>query len=151
MTITEKAAYIKGLAEGLELDNSTKEGKLLTAIIDMVSDMAEDITDIAEDVEYLEEYIEELDEDLGGLEEYVYELDDEFECDGDCECCDDEDCECCCDEEDDEYFECECPSCGETVCFDSELDPENLLCPACGEKFGCIVEEDDYKTISEEK
>ena len=84
MTITEKAAYIKGLAEGLELDGSTKEGKLFSAIIDLVSDIAEDVTDIAEDVEYLEEYIEELDEDLGGLEEYVYELDDEcYDCDCD--------------------------------------------------------------------
>ena len=138
MTITEKAAYIKGLVDGLELDGTTKEGKVLSAIIDLVSDIAEDVTDIAEDVEYLEEYIEELDEDLGELEEYVYELDDEFECDGDCECCDDEDCECCCGEEDDEYFECECPSCGEIVCFDDSLDPEALVCPACGEKIGDV-------------
>ena len=101
-------------------------------------------------VEYLEEYIEELDEDLGGLEEYVYELDDEFECDGDCECCDDEDCECCCDEEDDEYFECECPSCGETVCFDCSIDPEELTCPACGEKFECIISEDDLDALDGE-
>ena len=151
MTITEKAAYIKGLAEGLELDDSTKEGKLLAAIIDMVSDMAEDITDIAEDVEYLEEYIEELDEDLGGLEEYVYELDDEFECDGDCGCCDDSDCEYFDDEdEDDEYFECECPSCGETVCFDASIDPEELTCPACGEKFECIISEDDLNALDGE-
>ena len=63
MTITEKAAYIKGLVDGLELDGSTKEGKVLAAIIDLVSDIAEDVTDIAEDVEYLEEYIEELDEE----------------------------------------------------------------------------------------
>ena len=104
MTITEKAAYIKGLVDGLELDGSTKEGKVLAAIIDLVTDIAEDVTDIAEDVEYLEEYIEELDEDLGGLEEYVYELDDECcECDCDCDDCDDDCCDCC-DCEDDEYF-----------------------------------------------
>ena len=144
MTITEKAAYIKGLAEGLELDNSTKEGKLLAAIIDMISDMAEDITDIAEDVEYLDEYIEELDEDLGALEEYVYELDDECDCDD----CDEDCCDCdCCDCEDDEYFEVECPSCGETVCFDCSIDPEELTCPACGEKFECIISEDDLEAL----
>ena len=37
------------------------------------------------------------------------------------------------------------------VRFIQELDPENLVCPACGEKFGCIVDEDDYKKISEDK
>ena len=29
MTITEKLAYIKGLCEGLKLDDSSKEGKIL--------------------------------------------------------------------------------------------------------------------------
>ena len=51
----------------------------------------------------------------------------------------------------DKFYEIVCPSCGETVCFDQELDPENLICPACGEKFGCIVDEDDFKKISEEE
>ena len=46
-------------------------------------------------------------------------------------------------------YEVTCPSCGETVCFDSELDPEHLVCPACQEKFGCIVDEEDYKKIEE--
>jgi len=155
MTITEKAAYIKGLVEGLELDGASKEGKVLLAVIDMISDMAEDITDIAEDIEYLDEYIEELDEDLGALEEYVYELDDECEYDEceDCECdCDDCDCDCEYNGEDDdeEYFEVECPSCGETVCFDSTIDPEELICPSCGEKFECIISEDDLDALDEE-
>ena len=34
MTNTEKVAYIRGLAEGLELDDSKKEVKVLNAIID---------------------------------------------------------------------------------------------------------------------
>lgn len=146
MTITEKAAYIKGLAEGLELDASSKEGKILTALIDMVTDMANDITDIAEDIEYLDEYIEELDEDLGALEEYVYELDDDC-----CDCCDcDDDCDCECDCDcDDDYFEVECPSCGDVVCFDSSIDPEDLTCPACGEKFECIISEDDVSSLDD--
>jgi len=149
MTITEKAAYIKGLVEGLDLDSTTKEGKVLLAVIDMISDMAEDITDIAEDIEYLDEYVEELDSDRGELEEYVYELDDECDCEcDDCDCdCDDCDCDCDCD---DEYFEVECPACGEVVCFDSTIDPEDLTCPACGEKFECIISEDDLDTLDEE-
>ncbi len=151
MTITEKAAYIKGLVEGLELDGSTKEGKVLLAVIDMISDMAEDITDIAEDIEYLDEYIEELDEDLGALEEYVYELDEDCDCDCDCDDCDldCDDCDCC-DCDDEEYFEVECPACGEVVCFDATIDPEDLTCPACGEKFECIISEDDLDALDEE-
>ena len=166
MSLTEKTAYIKGLADGLEYDKTTKEGKILAALLELVDEMAAEITDIREDIEeidedleYLNDYIEEIDDDLEVVENFLdddYELDededeeededwdDEF-CDGDCTAC--EGCDC----EDDEYFEIVCPSCGETVCFDQELDPENLICPACGEKFGCIVDEDDYKKISDEK
>ena len=35
MDICEKISYIKGLAEGLDLDVNTKEGKVLSAIIDL--------------------------------------------------------------------------------------------------------------------
>ena len=161
MNLTEKSAYIKGLADGLDLDKSTKEGKIIAALLELVDEMTQeiatiqnDIEEIDNDLEYLNDYVEELDEDLQDVEDYLDEeddLDDEDEdcdCDCDCDCCDC-DCDCDCDCEDDEYFEIVCPSCGETVCFDQELDPENLVCPACGEKFGCIVAEDDLKSIEE--
>ena len=93
--------------------------------------MAKKLDEVDEDIEYLNDYIEEIDEDLGAVEEEIY---------GDCDCCDG------CDEE---YFEIVCPSCGETVCFDQELDPETLTCPACGEKFGCIVDEEDFKDLND--
>ena len=47
--------------------------------------------------------------------------------------CDDDDC-CCCDDEFD-YMEAMCPHCGESISFDSEIEPEDLICPACGKKF----------------
>lgn len=160
MNLTEKAAYIKGLAEGLEYDKTTKEGKILAALLDLVGDMTaelasvkEDIDEIDEDLDYLDEYVEELDDDLQAVEDFLDdeceedddEYDDDDECDGDCENCDG--CEC----GDEDYYEIVCPSCGETVCFDQELDPENLICPACGEKFGCIVDEEDFKKLSDEE
>ena len=142
MTINEKAAYIKGLAEGVELDATTKEGKLIAALIDLVSDMAEAIDELAEDVDTALDYCEELDEDLGSVEEML--LDDDCDCDCDCDCYDDcDDCDCDCDCCDDDYFEVECPACGETICFDESIDPEELACPACGEKFECVISEDD--------
>ena len=146
MTITEKTAYLKGLMEGLTLDETKPEGKLLKAVVETLDEMANDLSDLGGDVATLNDYVEELDEDLGEVEEYLCDEDededDEFACDGDCDDCD-EDC--------DGFYEAVCPHCGETVCFDQELDPENLVCPACGEKFGCIVDEDDYKKISEDK
>jgi len=151
MTLLEKAAYLKGLAEGMELDRSSGNGKLIGVLIDLVSEMAEEIENLQEDVETLNDYAEELDEDLGSVEELLLDCDDDedddFDCDGDCACCS-EDCELAGEEED--YFEVECPSCGDTICFDSSIDPEELVCPACGEKFECLVSEEDLKALDAE-
>jgi len=167
MNLTEKSAYIKGLADGLELDNTTKEGKILAALLELVDELTQevsglkkDIEEIDEDLDYLNDYIEEIDDDLADVEDYLEGEDDEdddedededefddedeeFFCDGECEGCSG------CDDE--EFYEIVCPSCGETVCFDQELDPESLTCPACGEKFGCIVDEEDFEQLTEEK
>ena len=152
MTLNEKAAYIQGLADGLDLDENTKEGKLIAALIDLVGEMADAIDALEEDVDTLNDYIEEVDEDLGAVEEIVYE-DDCCGCDCDCDCdCDDyDDYD---DEEyelDEDYFEVECPSCGETICFDGSIDPEELACPSCGEKFECLVSEEDLDAIDGEE
>ena len=126
MTLTERSAYIKGLAEGLGVDESSKEGKLIRALIELTAEMAETIAEQAEDIEMLHDYIEEIDEDLGDVEEFLYDEDedddyDEYdECDGDCSCCD-ADCELA---DDEDFFEVECPSCGEVICFDGSIDPE---------------------------
>lgn len=140
MTLIEKAAYLKGLAEGLGLDKTTAEGKLIDALIDIVGDIAKAQTETDEDLEYLNDYIEELDEDLGSLEEEVYDIDD-------CDCCDcddcDDDCDCCdcCDCED--GFEVTCPSCGETIVFEDIDIAEDMVCPNCNEKILCEVEDED--------
>ena len=137
MKLTEKAAYLKGLADGLEFDKTTKEGKLIAALLDMVDALAEKVDELDMDVQDLNDYCEELDEDLGDVEEVLLcEDDDEDCCDGDCDCCDG------CDDFDvEETYEVECPKCHETICFDETLDPENLICPACGEKISCCCEE----------
>ena len=153
MTLGQKAAYIQGLADGVELDESTKEGKLIAALLDIVADMADAIEQLDEDLDTLNDYVEELDEDLGSVEELLYDdcdcdccdCDDEFECDGNCCDCD-EDCELA----DEEFFEVECPACGEVICFDGSIDPEELACPACGEKFECIIAEEDLKELDGE-
>ena len=53
MTISEKAAYIRGLAEGLELDPSQKEVKVLNAMLDLLGDMAVSVTEMEDDLQRL--------------------------------------------------------------------------------------------------
>ena len=107
MNITEKTAYLKGLLEGMNLDESKPENKLIKAVIETLDAMAEEIADLVAENEYLEDYIDELDYDLGDLESDYYEVwDDEDEDDEDyciCDDCDEEDCtECPLADEDDE-------------------------------------------------
>ena len=68
MDICEKIAYIKGLAEGLELDNATKEGKILSAIIDLLGDITEEICEIEDGCDELMEQIDAVDEELNNRE-----------------------------------------------------------------------------------
>ncbi len=118
MTINEKAAYIKGLAAGLNLDENTAEGKVLTELMNLVADIATEIADIRDDATQLRDYVEELDEDLSYVEDDLFGDDEE-------------------DEMDPDFFEATCPSCGETICFDDTIDPEDVACPNCGERFTC--------------
>ena len=46
MTITEKVAYLRGLSEGMSIDEKSNEGRLLKAIIDVLDDMAFSIADV---------------------------------------------------------------------------------------------------------
>ena len=124
MDICEKIAYIKGLAEGLSLDNDSKEGKILNAIIDLLGDITEEICDIEDACDDMSEQIDAVDEDLASLEDVIYG-------DDDCDCCEDDDCDCgCCD---DELYEVECPSCNDIIYLDAEmLEDEGIDCPNCG-------------------
>ena len=88
MSMMEKAMYLKGLCDGLEPDLTTKEGKLIAALLDMVTEMAAEMDDMQAEICELKDYCEELDEDLGDVEEVLCEDDDEDYCDGDCDCCD---------------------------------------------------------------
>ena len=40
MTVTEKVSYLKGLAEGLGIDENEKNGKVIKAIIDVLDDLS---------------------------------------------------------------------------------------------------------------
>ncbi|WP_071061873.1 CD1247 N-terminal domain-containing protein [Andreesenia angusta] len=118
----EKVAYLRGLAEGLEIDDSTKEGKLLKSMIVVMEDMVDAINENTEEIEEISSYVEIIDEDLSEMEDIVYDEDD-----------DEDDYY---DDEDFEYIELVCPSCGEEISVDRELiDDGEVFCPNCEEKI----------------
>ena len=142
MDICEKIAYIKGLAEGLGIDEATKEGKVLTAIIDLLGDITEEICEIEDGCDELMEQIDAVDEDLASLEDIIYEDDDDCDCcDCDCDCdCDDDCCDC-----DDEVYEIECPVCNDIIYLDGEmLEQEGMVCPNCGTELEFDFDGCDY-------
>lgn len=121
MEITEKVAYIKGLIDGLGIDDSTKEGKVIRAMVGVLDDIALSVSDLEDSVDLLGEQIDAVDEDVEELYEECFGSDDD---DDDY---DDDDFE-------GELYEVECPSCGEIVCIDEDmLDEGEIECPACGE------------------
>ena len=127
MEITEKVAYLKGLAEGVELDTEKKEGKLLAAIIDVLDDMALEIADMKADQEELYDGLDAVSDDLEDVEDAVF---------GDDEDEDEEDCEYEEAEEDEDCYATTCPTCEETIYFDeSVLEDGDVVCPNCGEKL----------------
>ena len=130
MNLTEKLAYIKGLADGLKLDESKDEVKVLKALIDAVGDIAFTVEHLEEDLKEVVEEVDEIDEDLANLEEDFYD-----DCDCDCDCdCDDYDCDCDCDCDDEAYYEVTCGNCGETICVTEEvLLCGEINCPKCNE------------------
>ena len=128
MTISEKVAYLKGLAEGLNIDTEkSKEGKLISVMIGILEEIGMSIEDLEENTEALGEELDAVSDDLADVEKAVFE--------------DDED-DCCCDEDDD-FFEVECPNCGETLVIDEDVLEEGAIqCPNCKEKFALDLSDD---------
>ena len=116
--LKEKIAYLEGLSEGLDAKAGSREGRLLSGIIDVLGDLAETIEEVEDAQDNLEEYVESIDEDLYDLEDEIYEdvVDpDELQ----------------------HYVDVECPNCKEMVCFDPEIlnddDLVEVTCPSCDE------------------
>ena len=140
MEITEKVAYLKGLAEGMELDTDKKVGKLLAAIIDTLDDIALELEDIKDEQAELADGLDAVSDDLEDVENVIFdEWDDEDEDDGEYYY-DDLD-------EDEECYATTCPTCEETIYFDeSVLEDGEVLCPNCGEKL-----EFDLESLDEDE
>ena len=133
MTISEKVAYLKGLAEGLNIDtDKSKEGKLITVMIDILDEIAMSLEDLEENSLALGEEIDVLSDDLADVEAVVF--DDEDEDDDD----EDED-----EEFDDDWFEVECPNCDEVLVVDEDaLEEGYIKCPNCDTEYSLDLSDD---------
>ena len=140
----EKAAYLKGLIDGLGIDENTKEGKVIKAMSELLSEMAETVDSIDEDVTHAYDQINDLSEELEDLEADLYEEDDaedeEEEDDSDDETEADDNA----DVAGEPYYEVACPACGETVYVsEDDLDAGEAICPSCKVAFEVALADDE--------
>ena len=137
MNLTEKISYIKGLAEGLSLDESKPEVKVINAIVDLLDDIAYSVSDMEELYDELSAQVDEIDQDLADVESDIYDEDDD---DCDCDCCD-------CEDEDNPFYEVTCGACGQKINVSEDVLLEGEIeCPNCGEllefDFSDLFDED---------
>ena len=134
MTISEKVAYLKGLAEGLDLDTTkSKEGKLISVMIGILEELAMSVEDLEENALNLGEEIDVLSDDLADVEEVVFDEDDDAE------------------DYDDDWFEVECPTCGADILVDDDaLVDGEVECPSCGTRYAMELTDEDERDEAEE-
>lgn len=114
--IISKVSYLSGLVDGLEINTTTKEGKILTEIVNVLKVMAEEVDEISESQKDVEDYIDAMDEDLASLQDDVYDNDYEsFEDEGD------------------NFVQLKCSNCGDDVYVDKDIikQKEKITCPNC--------------------
>lgn len=110
-SLKESVAYLHGLVEGIDLDTTTKEGRILVGIVDTLGEITSAIDRIKMRQNELEIYLDSLDEEVMDLEESLYRSDE------------------------DDLVEVECPQCHDIVCFDAGIledeDTIEVTCPNC--------------------
>lgn len=120
--LTERVSYLRGLVDGIKLDESSPESRIFAEIIELLDDLASSVESIDEKQNDISEELADTQEDLY---DYLYGEEDE----------------------DDEFYEeLRCPNCGEILPIDEDLlesDEEiTLKCPGCGEDVTISSEEE---------
>ena len=122
MDLNAKAAYIRGLMTGMEFDADSKNGKVIAAMMDLLEEMAAQVTEHDDALDQVYDELETLDQDVDDIVSDLY--------------ADDED-------DDSTMYEVTCPNCGQISALDEEtlMDPEgDLVCPHCGATFDVELE-----------
>lgn len=112
MGFTEKVSYLKGLADGIKLDEGSQEGKLFKAVIETLDELATAVSALEETTTALGTDVDDLAESISAVEDVLYSEDEE------------------------ELYGIKCPSCEEEITLDEQmLENGKLKCPACGEEI----------------
>lgn len=136
MDIREKAAYVKGLLDGLELDQNEKQTKLLNAVVALLQDMSEYVGNLEQSYDDVCDQIDALNESVAEIADVLDEEDD----------WDDED-----DFDEETEYEFTCPTCGKTVCIDENaFNLGGMSCPNCGEELEFDFSDDDEEVQPED-
>lgn len=114
-----RVAYLQGLAEGLDIEGTSSEGRILTSMIEVMGDLATEVMDVAQAQEQLAEYVEDVDQDLVSLEDSLFGEDAQ---------------EITFVPDEDEFAVADCPECGETMGVSAgEMNiAVDTVCPSCG-------------------
>ena len=146
MTLAEKAAYLKGLMDGIKLDTEKDENRLLKAVVDLLQDMAVSIDDLEDNAIAVSDELDEIEENLDAIDEYLMDEDDDddddfdYDEDMDYDLGDDDEF----DFDEDPVYEVTCPKCGEVHQFsEKELLEGSKPCSKCGELLEFEFDEDD--------
>lgn len=114
--ISNRAAYLKGLADGLKLDKETTEGQLINGILELLGDVAEELEMLDQEQAFLADKMDEMDDVIEMIGDEAFGVD--------------------CDDEDDMYT-LVCEKCGAEIDLTGDdLDDiaEGVFkCPDCGE------------------
>lgn len=129
-SLTDRTAYLRGLAEGMNLSKEQNESKLMLEMLSVMDEMAQKMAELENGISELDEYVESIDEDLSDMEEVLFGDEDE-----DYDDYDEEDEDSAFGENDELSFE--CPHCGSPMrlkAADIDFD-ESPVCPKCNKPF----------------
>ena len=145
MTLAEKAAYLKGLMDGIKLDTEKDENRLLKAVVDLLQDMAVSIDDLEDNAIAVSDELDEIEENLDAIDEFLMDEDDEddedFDDDLDYDFGDDD-----FEYDEDPIYEVTCPKCGTVHQFsEKDLLEGSKPCSKCGELLEFEFDEDEDK------
>ena len=155
MTLSEKVAYLKGVAAGSGFNpEKSPEGKLISIIMDILEHMALTAEEDDDSIQALADQLDDVSDSLAMLEDCVYS--EEFDFDDDEGDEDDDDVddaeEALAALEEDGFFELECPNCSDILMVDKAvLEAGTVACPGCGQEFEIEIGVEDADDEDEEE
>ena len=130
--LTDRASYLKGLAEGMKLNIEKDANRLIVEIIQLLNETTDRLDAVEEELEDMDDYMADMEGDVAALKDRIFgdddpEMHEEFD-------------------DEDERITYPCPSCGKILQFRTkDVDfSEDYRCPSCEEPvFPELADEDD--------